>query len=124
VDRAIDSVVVSSNRCRGPDGCKVDTRLAAKRIPKRAKVLGEWHTHPHLNGSRSLSAEDVNGAHQNIHIRCYAAYYAGPTGRVYRWDPHSTSVPTAMASRENLGSYRLDGRDTDRPYLATTSPDD
>jgi hypothetical protein len=121
VEGEIGSAVVRSNVCRGPDGCKIDIGPAAKRIPRRAKVLGEWHTHSHLNGSRILSIEDVRGANHNLHIRCYAAWYAGPGGEIYRWDPRSTSVPTAMATRVTVGNYRVDAElRVVAPFLVTS----
>ena len=114
----ISSVVVRGNECRGQDGCTVDPAPAAKRIPQRAKVLGEWHTHTHRTGSRMLSMQDVRGANHNIHIRCYSAFYAGPDGEMFEWDPRSSSVATAMASRTPLGRYELDARTPDNAGLA------
>jgi len=114
----ISSVVVRGNECRGQDGCTVDPAPAAKRIPQRAKVLGEWHTHTHRTGSRMLSMQDVRGANHNIHIRCYSAFYAGPDGEMFEWDPRSSSVATAMASRTPLGRYTLDQLPPDRVGLA------
>ncbi|HUQ12564.1 MAG TPA: hypothetical protein VM146_19820 [Steroidobacteraceae bacterium] len=97
----IDSAIVQGSTCPNPAVCGVDTRAAAARIPRAAKVLGEWHTHPR-GGSKLLSADDVRGANANHRIRCYAAFYATSDGRMYRWNPEKTSVPTAMASREGL----------------------
>jgi len=114
----ISSVVVRGNECRGQDGCTVDPAPAAKRIPQRAKVLGEWHTHTHRTGSRMLSMQDVRGANHNIHIRCYSAFYTGPDGEMFEWDPRSSSVATAMASRTPLGRYTLDQLPPDRVGLA------
>lgn len=93
------SAVVRGNECRSKDRCTTDTSIAAKQIPKGARVLGEWHTHPQVNGSRGLSAEDVKGAHRNRGIRCYMPYYSTPDGEIYAWDASKTSVPTAMNSR-------------------------
>ncbi len=101
----VESSVVRSTECRGKDQCALNTGAAAAHIPRGAKVLGEWHTHPHLHGSRSLSADDVRGAHNNHHLKCYAAFYSGPAGNMYAWDPRSSSVPVAMASRVDLGNY-------------------
>ena len=109
VEGELFSAVVRSSECSGPYNCKVDTTPAAMRIPRGAKVLGEWHTHSHLSGSRMLSIEDVRGAHHNARIRCYTAFYAGPEGEIHGWDPRSTSVMTAMASRTPLGRYERDG---------------
>ena len=119
VEGELASVVVRSNECRGADKCTINLAPAAKRIPQGAKVMGEWHTHPHLNGSRMLSSEDVRGAHNNVHIRCYAAYYAAADGEIFAWDPRSTSVVTAMNSRILLGSYPLRGEQGTASYVAT-----
>jgi hypothetical protein len=101
----IASVVIRSSPCRGPNSCQLDTKRAAQGLPRGAKVLGEWHTHPHDLGAGRLSIEDVRGAQHNAHIRCYAPYYAASNGRYYTWDPRSSSVPVAMASRTELGNY-------------------
>jgi proteasome lid subunit RPN8/RPN11 len=101
----IASAIVRSNECASDERCTLDTAKAARQIPAGAKVLGEWHTHPH-RGSTGLSREDVRGANNNRHIRCYAAYYAKPDGEINAWSPQATSVPTAMASRTRVGSYR------------------
>jgi len=118
VDGELASAVVRGNQCRGADGCTVDPTPAAKRIPRNAKVLGEWHTHTHSTGSRMLSIQDVRGANNNRHIRCYNAFYAGPDGETYSWDPSSTSVATAMATRTSLGRYRLDEQPEPPLHLA------
>lgn len=110
VDGELASAVVHSSECRGPYSCTIDTTPAAKLIPRQARVLGEWHTHAHLNGSNRLSIQDVRGARHNVHIRCYSAYYAGPGGEIYSWDPDSTSVPVAMATRTSLGNYGLEAK--------------
>jgi hypothetical protein len=97
----------------GPDRCTVDTGGAAAGIPKEAKVLGEWHTHPHRTGSRGLSADDVRGAQHDARLGCYRAFYVTPEGEIHSWNASSTSVPTAMNSRVALGNYRQDSlRDT------------
>jgi hypothetical protein len=125
VDGELASAVIRSYRCRGPYSCLVDTAPAARRIPQRAKVLGEWHTHPHILGSGTLSIEDVQGARNNAHIRCYSAFYATSSGKIHAWDPRSTSVPTAMGTRTLLGSYRLDERAAPVAYLAKrAAPED
>jgi hypothetical protein len=100
----IASVVTRSSECKSADRCLTDTADAAKQIPKGARVLGEWHTHPVLNGSRSLSAEDVRGAHHNRQIRCYTPLYSTPGGDIFSWDANQTSVPTAMNSRVYVGN--------------------
>jgi len=102
---AIASAVIRSSRCTGTYSCSVHTDASAKLIPKGARVLGEWHTHPH-QGSATLSADDVRGAYNNRRIRCYAAYYAKPGGDILAWDPRKDSVPTAMFSAVRIGSYR------------------
>jgi hypothetical protein len=106
----LKSAVVKSGECRA-DQCTVDSAGAARQIPKGAKVLGEWHTHPRQTGSRGLSMVDVRGALNNSGIRCYAAFYGAPDGRIYEWKPTSTSVPTAMASRVLIGNYAEDPQD-------------
>jgi hypothetical protein len=99
----IDSAVTRSSKClRG--NCFTDTAQALSLIPRGSRVLGEWHTHPR-DGSVQLSAEDVRGARHNRHIRCYVPFYSGPDGRIFSWEPASTSVPVAMASRLAIGSY-------------------
>lgn len=105
LDGTIQSAVTRSGRCtRG--NCLTDTAAAAALIPRGAKILGEWHTHPH-DGSAALSAEDVRGARNNAQIRCYSAYYSKPDGEILSWEPGSTSVPVAMASRESIGHFDL-----------------
>ena len=105
LDGQVESAVIRSRKCQATGDCTLDTSLAAKRIPKHAKVLGEWHTHAR-NGSTMLSELDVHGAHNNLGITCYRAYFANPAGRIYSWDPRQTSVPTAMHSLRLLGDYR------------------
>jgi len=105
LDGEIKSAVSRSGRCtRG--NCLTDTAAAAALIPRGAKILGEWHSHPH-DGSAALSAEDVRGAKNNAHIRCYSAYYSKPDGEILSWEPGSTSVPVAMASRVSIGHFEL-----------------
>jgi len=114
------SAVVHGSSCPGPYTCAVNSAKAAPQIPAGAKVLGEWHTHPHSSKARQLSADDVRGAQNNRHIRCYAAYYSQPDGDVYAWDPFKTSVPTAMNSRVLIGNYRRAVRDS--ALVAETPP--
>ena len=100
----IESSVAKGKICGTNHFCGLQTAPAAANIPKGAKVLGEWHTHPH-GGSRNLSAEDVRGAFRNRHIRCYSAFYSAPNGDIWRWDTSQTSVPTAMNTREYVGNH-------------------
>jgi hypothetical protein len=106
-DGRVEGAVTYGRECRGQSDCTVNPAFALARVPKGAKVLGEWHTHPHI-GTRELSAADVRGAHANRHIRCYAAFYSSPDGAIYRWSTNATSVPTAMESRTQVGNYRKD----------------
>jgi proteasome lid subunit RPN8/RPN11 len=99
----IDSGVVRSRSCQLGD-CVINVAVAAQRIPKGARVLGEWHTHPR-GGSRLLSSLDVRGAYQNRHLACYAAYFSRPDGEILAWNPREKSVPTAMASLVSVGNY-------------------
>jgi hypothetical protein len=98
----IGSAVVRSRTCPN-EKCVVDSAEALRLIPRPAKVLGEWHTHPH-GGSAALSKHDVVGAYSNRHISCYSAFYSTPAGEIYAWDPDRMSVPVAMASRRLLTS--------------------
>ena len=100
----IASAITRSSECKD-EHCTLDTAAAARLIPRGSRVLGEWHTHPHENGSRSLSKEDVRGARNNGHIRCYRAFFSQPDGKIFGWDPQRTSVPSAMASLAPLGNY-------------------
>jgi len=118
VDGELASAVVRSSECGAAARCIINTAPAARSVPRGAKVLGEWHTHPHWSGSRALSMMDVKGARQNVHIRCYSAFYSGPTGAIYRWDPASTSVPVAMATRTFVGNYGLTEESGPAAYLA------
>ena len=104
-DGRIAGAVTFGFDCRGQFDCYVNPAFASARIPKGAKVLGEWHTHPHV-GTAGLSLEDVRGAHANRHVRCYSAFYSSPDGEIYRWDIAATLVSDAMASRTQVGSYR------------------
>jgi hypothetical protein len=100
----IGSAVIKSRACPTNGRCVVDSGRAIASVPRTAKLLGEWHTHPH-HGSRSLSKEDVRGAYSNRHISCYRAFYSASSGEIYRWSTDQTSVPTAMASRVQIGHY-------------------
>jgi hypothetical protein len=100
----IGSAVTRSRACATAGKCVVDSNEAIQLIPQPAKVLGEWHTHPH-RGSVSLSTDDVRGAYNNRHISCYFAFYSTPSGEIYAWNPNQISVPIAMASRAQVGDY-------------------
>lgn len=100
----IGSAVTRSRPCLAAK-CVVDSAEALRLMPRSAKVLGEWHTHPH-GGSASLSREDVRGAYNNRHINCYLAFYSTPGGVIYTWNPKQMSVPVAMASRAPVGNYK------------------
>jgi hypothetical protein len=101
----IASAVIRSSRCSSLRTCGLDTAGAARLIPPSARVLAEWHTHPH-DGSSQLSKEDVDGAHANRHIPGYTPYYSMPGGEIYAWDPRYDWVPNAMASIVLIGNYR------------------
>jgi hypothetical protein len=116
----VGSAVTYGSACRGQPDCSVNPAFALKRVPKGAKVLGEWHTHPQV-GSSELSTEDVDGAHANRRIRCYSPFYSTPDGAIYRWDIAATSVPDAMASRTQLGSYRAAATDLRMPTHNTAN---
>lgn len=105
-DGKVASAVVRGSECRGDDRCTIDTAEAARAIPKLARVLGEWHTHPLRSGSHLLSADDLRGARQLRHIPCYQAYYSTPRGEIYAWNITETSVPSAMATRMHLGNFK------------------
>jgi hypothetical protein len=100
----IGSAVTRSRACGKAGKCVVDSGAALRLIPRSAKVLGEWHTHPH-DGSVSLSQHDVRGAYNNRHISCYLAFYSTPAGDIYAWNADRISVPIAMASRAPVGNY-------------------
>lgn len=104
----IGSAVTRSRPCANADKCVVDSSEAVRLIPRSAKVLGEWHTHPH-DGSPSLSSDDVRGAHGNRHIHCYSTFYSTPSGEIYKWNAKQISVPIAMASRVQIGNYMAHG---------------
>lgn len=104
------SAINRGTPCRLTEPCEVKIGKAAALIPKGAKVLGEWHTHPHVAGSANLSLADVRGAHVNRHIGCYRAFFSTPDGEVFIWDVNAAIVSTAMASTVRLGNYRRSGR--------------
>ncbi len=106
VDRTIGSATTRGIVCRWTEPCEVNTRRAAEKIPAGAKVLGEWHTHPHESGSRSLSDADLRGANGNRHIRCYRAFFSTSNGEVLSWDPNVVVVSIAMSNAVRLGNYR------------------
>lgn len=106
-DGRIDSAVTHDFDCRGQMDCVVNTAFALARIPKGAKVLGEWHTHPQFHASDALTMEDVQGAQANRHVRCYTAFYSTPDGDIYRWNLDARTVADAMASRTRVGNYRV-----------------
>jgi len=99
----IGSAVVRGKPCPRSFECGVNTTAAAASIPRGAKVLGEWHTHP-KGGSETLSAEDVSGAYANRHIRCYVAFLGLPDGEIFAWDI-------------NLGTVHRDGFPRDHREL-------
>jgi len=107
LDGVLASAVVRSPRCSSARICALDTREAARLIPDGARVLGEWHTHPH-DGSSELSPDDVRGAHDNLHIPGYLAYYSKPNGDIHAWDPRLERVPIAMHSMVFIGNYRTE----------------
>jgi hypothetical protein len=119
-DGGVESAVTYGAGCRGQRDCSVNPAIALARVPKGSRVVGEWHTHPHF-GSVSLSPEDVDGAHANRHIRCYATFYSVPHGAIYRWDIATTSVPDAMASRAEVGNYRATIADLRAPVHSTAN---
>ena len=102
----IASAIARGGACRWAQSCEVSNRVAAAQIPKGAKVLGEWHTHPHSTGSQGLSPEDVRGANKNRQIRCYRAFYSKSNGEIWTWNLNATQMLTAMASSVQLGNYR------------------
>jgi hypothetical protein len=105
-DGRVASAVTHDFDCRGQAECVVNTAFALERIPKGAKILGEWHTHPHFHEPEQLSIDDVRGARANRHIRCYAAFYSSHDGDIYRWNIDTATVEAAMASRMWIGNYR------------------
>jgi len=106
LDGEIGSAITRGAVCRLPASCEVNTRRAAEKIPTGAKVLGEWHTHPHESGSLQISDADVRGANDNRRIRCYRAFYSTADGDVLSWDPNAGKVSIAMSTAVRLGNYR------------------
>ena len=106
IDGAIGSATTRGIVCRWTEPCEVNARRAAEKIPAGAKVVGEWHTHPHESGSVLLSASDVRGANDNRHIRCYRAFFSTSNGEILSWNPNAEAVPIAMATALRLGNYR------------------
>lgn len=102
----IESATERGRRCNSRQSCEVRTAGAAAKIPKGAKVLGEWHTHPREQGVETLSPEDVRGANDNRHIRCYRAFFSTPGGNILTWDTNATAVVAAMKTKVLLGNYR------------------
>jgi hypothetical protein len=101
----IDSAITHGGDCLGEFDCTVNSAFALARLPRGAKVLGEWHSHPRI-GSNDLSPDDVRLANANRHIRCYAAFYSAPDGSIWRWNVEESSVAEAMASRILVGNFR------------------
>lgn len=101
-DGKLASAVVRGKDCRSTDRCVVNIAGAARAIPRGARLLGEWHTHPDI-GSHMLSTDDVRSVQQFRRIPCYQAFYSTPRGDMYSWDVKQTSVPAAMATRVHLG---------------------
>jgi hypothetical protein len=104
-DGVLASAVIRGRRCSSLRACGLDTAEAARLIPARARILAEWHTHPH-DGSGQLSTEDVSGAYLNRRIPGYTPYYSMPNGDIYAWDPRQDCVRDAMASKMLIGNYR------------------
>lgn len=119
-DDIIGSAVTRSAPCPKAGKCVVDSNRAVRSLPPRAKVLGEWHTHPQT-GSPSLSRDDVHGAHRNRHMKCYFAFYSTPSGVIYAWDVNRISVPNAMASRARIGNYLEDRYEGQRVAAASAN---
>jgi hypothetical protein len=120
-DGRVASAVARGNACRSDDHCITRIDRAARAIPRGAKLLGEWHTHPTSSGSRALSADDVRGARHYRHIPCYQAYYSTPRGEIYTWNVTQTSVTSAMATRVHLGNLSDTPRLPDQLRLARTA---
>ena len=56
------------NECRSDDRCITRIDCAARAIPKGARILGEWHTHPTVTGSRAPATETRASARRQRHI--------------------------------------------------------
>jgi hypothetical protein len=102
----IESATARGTPCHSGQPCEVKTARAAAKIPKGAKVLGEWHTHPREFAADTLSLADVRGANDNRHIRCYRAFFSTSKGHIFTWDANATAVRAAMESMALLGDYR------------------
>lgn len=108
----LDGVLSQSHisaRCTNSYACTINPARSLNEIPKRAKLLAEWHTHPH-DGARTLSIHDVQGAHAigeqvRKYGRDYRAYYSDPAGHVFRWDTTTRDTLAANRSRVQIGSY-------------------
>jgi hypothetical protein len=105
MDGRIDSAVTVGDDCSGETDCAINPVFALRRVPRGAKILGEWHSHPR-GGSSQLSPEDVRGANANRHVQCYAAFYSAPDGSIWRWSVGEAQVDKAMASRILVGNFR------------------
>ena len=99
-DGVVRSALAEGRSCPNPSSCGLNTRAAAKQVPRGVKILGEWHTHP-KGGSSQLSREDVRGAYDNRRIRCYVPFYV-TNGKVYAWDATRNTVNGAMVSRRRV----------------------
>ena len=121
-DGRVESAVTHGFGCRGDAECVVNTAFALARIPKGAKVLGEWHTHPHFHEFDALTLEDVQGAQANRHVRCYTAFYSSADGDIFRWNLDAPTVAAAMASRMRLGNYREPGEPADASFASNSGP--
>lgn len=98
-----------STRCTNQYACTLNPARSLKDVPAHAKIVGEWHTHPH-DGSRTLSIHDAQGAFAigeqvRSHGRPYWAYYSDPSGHVFRWDTTTRDTLEANRSRVQVGTY-------------------
>ena len=57
LDGSIGSAVTRGNDCPNPSSCGINTAAAAALIPRGAKVLGEWHTHPRLGSAEAFGTD-------------------------------------------------------------------
>jgi len=117
----VESSVAMGRVCGNNHVCGIKIAPAAKGIPAGAKVLGEWHTHPLVDGSRNLSVQDVRGAFHNRHIRCYTAFYSAPNGDIYRWDVSQTSVLPVSSKCSSTRISRLSAAGTRSSMPMNTS---
>ena len=117
---AIASAIARGSKCRWTQTCEVNTRDAAAQIPKGAKVLGEWHTHPHSTGSQGLSPTDVRGANKNLHVHCYRAFFSKSNGEILFMEPecdagaHGNRVFGTTGRLSSAGGARSERRSTVR----------